>query len=114
MMGARCWTRHEDNLLREGRLNNESFDDIALKVGRSVKACRNRFDKAQAGMGQELKDIAEIREAYRLLGEATNALIAKMRPCELRWLNIGTMPRTVEPGTENILRGQLAERRLAA
>jgi hypothetical protein len=77
-MGARCWTRHEDNLLLEGRLKGESFDDIALKIGRTVKACRQRFDKATAGRGRELRDCAEIREGTRALGEAINALIMRM------------------------------------
>jgi hypothetical protein len=113
-MGARCWSRLEDATLMEGRRRNESFGEIALKVGRTEKACRQRFDKASAGRGRDLEELAEIREATTALGEATNALIARMRPSDLRWLNIGTLSPIGEPGTENILRGQLAERRLAA
>jgi outer membrane protein assembly factor BamE (lipoprotein component of BamABCDE complex) len=111
-MGARCWTRHEDNLLLEGRLNRESFEAIALKVGRSVKACRQRFDKATSGMGRELQDNAEIREGSKALGEAINALINRMTQRQIAAV-LGT-PHLVIPGTERIYRGQFAERKLAA
>lgn len=111
-MGARCWSRKEDNILLEGRLNGESFEDIALKVNRSVKACRQRFDKAQCGRGREIQDQAEIRLASSLLGEAINALLDRMRPSEVARV-IGK-PHLVIPGTERIYRGQFAERKLAA
>lgn len=111
-MGARCWSRTEDNILLEGRLNGESFEDIALKVGRSVKACRQRYDKAQAGMGREIQDNAEIREGTRALGEAINALRNRMTQRQIAAV-FGDAP-LVTPGRENVLRGQAAERRLAA
>lgn len=50
----------------------------------------------------------------RRLADATKRLMGKMSYSDLRRLNILTAPRMAEPGTENVIRGQAAERRLAA
>lgn len=79
-MGARCWNDREDNILLEGRRKNISFEDIALSIGRSPKACRARWEKASSGWGSynELQAIEDIKDATTKLGEAINALTDRM------------------------------------
>ena len=113
-MGAKCWNEREDNILLEGRRKNISFEEIALSIGRSPKACRARWEKASSGWGSynELQAIEDIKDASIALGEAINALIQRMSPRTLAFV-LGPKPATdhAKPapfGTAS------AERRLAA
>jgi len=113
-MGAKCWNEREDTILLEGRRKNISFEEIALSIGRSPKACRARWEKASSGWGSynELQAIEDIKDHTAALGEAIKALMARMDRGTLAFV-LGPKPTTdhARPapfGTAS------AERRLAA
>ena len=116
-MGAKCWNEREDTILLEGRRKNISFEEIALSIGRSPKACMARWQRLTAGSGSynELQAIEDIKDHSAALGEAINGLIARMQRTTPRTLAFVLGPK---PATDHAKPAPFgtasAERRLAA
>ena len=113
-MGAKCWNEREDNILLEGRRKNISFEEIALSIGRSPKACRARWEKASSGWGSynELQAIEDIKDATDELEAAIKSLMARMDPRTLAFVQ-GPKPATDHSKAAPFGTAR-AERRLAA
>jgi hypothetical protein len=126
MATGQPWTGADVIALRNAIEAGASRADLAGLFPHPLEGIRRKAIRLGLKFPRAIRKSQEGVEAFReptpdanaratiLLGEAIKALIAKTRPADLHRLGINTPPRIVEPGTENPLRGQAAERRLAA
>ena len=108
----RRWTPAEDELLFKRIEAGETQSSIARSFpGRSEKSVFSRLGKLRSRDAHTL-DLRKARNSSEKLSNAVKRLLETMTPAQVADVLGGV--RLVTPGTENIVRGQAAERRLAA